>query len=95
MKKLNVSLFLAISLCFSAVLLVCALLGCVEQAELGAQISAIEDRIQALEKENRILEVRLINQLSLEELERCAAGRLGMRTPSAGQIIYIDMGQAG
>ena len=90
MKKLGETLFRAVCLCFSALLLVLSLL-------CGIRLTAVNDvaaerkrEAERLKIENERLRARCESSLSLEEIERYATQVLGMQHLSAEQIIRIE-----
>ena len=89
MKKLSGILFVLICLGFSAVLLVLSMVGSAELAAVSERVGALEKEISALAEENRILTAEAENRLGLETIETLATERLGMRSPSPEQIIYV------
>ena len=92
MARMNGILFRAISISFSLLLLVSALLGSIRLAALNEELTSLEKSLKTLKEENRVLQARVESSLSLEELERRATEELGMQRLSPGQIIYIDLG---
>lgn len=92
MGKRNTELFFnAVAVLFSALLLVMSLLCAVETAEVNDQAAALEKENERLKTENQILQTRLDNSLSLEELEIYALEELGMQRPAPGQIRTIEI----
>ena len=92
MGKRNAELFFnAVAVLFSALLLVMSLLCAVETAEVNDQAAALEKENERLKTENQILQTRLDNSLSLEELEIYALEELGMQRPAPGQIRTIEI----
>ena len=92
MGKRNAELFFnAVAVLFSALLLVMSLLCAVETAEVNDQAAALEKENERLKTENQILQTRLDNSLSLEELETYALEELGMQRPAPGQIRTIEI----
>ncbi|MGM9586631.1 MAG: septum formation initiator family protein [Candidatus Limivicinus sp.] len=92
MGKRNTELFFnAVAVLFSALLLVMSLLCAVETAEVNDQAAALEKENERLKTENQILQTRLDNSLSLEELETYALEELGMQRPAPGQIRTIEI----
>ena len=92
MGKRNTELFFnAVAVLFSALLLVMSLLCAVETAEVNDQAAALEKENERLKTENQILQTRLDNSLSLEELEAYALEELGMQRPAPGQIRTIEL----
>lgn len=83
-------LFRAVSVLFSAILLLLALLSNAELMAVEIEISELENKLEATVKETEILRVRLENRLSLKEIETLALTELGMHRPGAEQL-YFDM----
>ena len=90
MKKVNESLFRAICLSFSAVLLVMSLLCSIRYAAARDEVRSLQREVNELEEANAILRASYESSVSLEEIERYATQVLGMQRCSAGQIIYIE-----
>ena len=90
-KRTSEILFNTIAALFSAVLLVLSLLCAVELAAVNDQAAALEKENERLKTENQILQTRLDNSLSLEELETYALEELGMQRPAPGQIRTIEI----
>lgn len=90
-KRTSELLFNTIAALFSAVLLVLSLLCAVELAAVNDQAAALEKENERLKIENQILQTRLDNSLSLEELETYALEELGMQRPAPGQIRTIEI----
>lgn len=90
--RLGAVLFRSICIGFSLAMLVGALLGSIELAELNEELTALEQQLEELKEDNRILQARSESSLSLEELERRATEELGMQTLKPSQIFYIDLG---
>ena len=84
-------MFGAVAAVFSAVLLVLSLLCAVETAAVNDRAAALEKENERLKTENQILQTRLDNSLSLEELEAYALEELGMQRPAPGQIRTIEL----
>ena len=89
-KQLSEQLFRAVCLGFSALLLVMALFGQIRLVKTESRIESLENAIAEAENERIVLQIRLNEALSLEELERRAVQELGMRHPEPGQIVTID-----
>ncbi len=92
MSRINSVLFYVICAAFSAVMLVMALFGQIELARASDAIAQMQAEAESLKEENGVLRARYENSISLEEIERYATERLGMKTPGAGQIIYSQLG---
>lgn len=90
-KRTSALLFNAIAALFSAVLLVLSLLCTVETAAVNDQAAALVKENERLKTENQILQTRLDNSLSLEELETYALEELGMQRPAPGQVRTIEI----
>ena len=90
-KRTSELLFNTIAALFSAVLLVLSLLCAVETASVNDRAAALEKENERLKTENQILQTRLDNSLSLEELETYALEELGMQRPAPGQIRTIEI----
>ena len=92
MNRVSSIMFCVICAAFSAVMLVMTLFGQIELARASDAIAQMQAQAQQLEEENGVLRARYENSISLEEIERYATQRLGMKTPGAGQIIYGRLG---
>lgn len=90
MKGSGSGAFKTVCVLFSAAALILSLLGSVRAAGLSRQIEVLEAAVAQAEEENRRLRLRADTAMGLEELERYAVEVLGMQTPTAGQMIYID-----
>ena len=90
MKQLNETLFTAVTLCFSALLLVMTLLTGIKLAAVN-DAARLEQETARLRTQNGILEAEYENSLSLEEIERYAEEVLGMQRCTPEQMIYIQM----
>lgn len=77
---------------FSTLLLVAALLGSIELAELNEELAALEQQLEELKEDERILQAEYESSLSLEELERYATEELGMQTLKSSQIYHLQLG---
>lgn len=91
-KQLNETLFRAVGLCFSALLIVFALLTNIKTAAVNDEAAGLRQETEALKAENELLCAEYDNSISLEELETYASGELGMQPCSPSQIYYIDLG---
>ena len=91
MKQLNETLFTAVTLCFSALLLVMTLLTGIKLAAVNDTAARLEQETARLRTQNGILEAEYENSLSLEEIERYAEEVLGMQRCTPEQMIYIQM----
>ncbi len=91
MKQLNETLFTAVTLCFSALLLVMTLLTGIKLAAVNDAAARLEQETARLRTRNGILEAEYENSLSLEEIERYAEEVLGMQRCTPEQMIYIQM----
>ena len=89
-KQLSEQLFRAVCLGFSALLLVMALFGQIRLVKTESRIESLENAIADAENERVVLQIRLNEALPLEELERRAVQKLGMRHPEPGQIVTMD-----
>ena len=90
-KRTSELLFNTIAALFSALLLVLSLLCAVETASVNDRAAALEKENERLKTENQILQTRLDNSLSLEELETYALEELGMQRPAPGQIRTVEI----
>ena len=90
MTKISNSVFNAVCLIFSAVLLVLCMLCSAQRAAENERAASYREEIESLEKENRLLYVKSESGMSLEELERYAIEKLGMQHLSPRQIFYIE-----
>ena len=90
MKDLKEPAFLAICLCFSALLLIGSLLYGVRLAEVNDRAAACMESAERLRDENRRLRVQCACSLSLEEIERYAEEELGMQHLSGEQIVVVE-----
>lgn len=90
-KRTSELFFNTIAALFSALLLVLSLLCAVETASVNDRAAALEKENERLKTENQILQTRLDNSLSLEELETYALEELGMQRPAPGQIRTVEI----
>ena len=90
MKKTGDTLFLTVTLCFSALLLVLSLLCGVRMARLNDRAAACRREAAELQTENERLRARCACSLSLEEIERYAVEKLGMQRLRGEQIIVVE-----
>lgn len=90
-KQLNETLFRAVGLCFSAVLIVLALLTNIKTAAVNDEAARLRQETEALKLENELMCAEYDNSMSLEELEAYARDVLGMQQCSPSQIYYIDL----
>ena len=86
-KRSSELLFNTIAALFSALLLVLSLLCAVETAAVNDRAAALEKENERLKTENQILQTRLDNSLSLEELETYALEELGMQESGLDRMI--------
>ena len=89
MKKISGTVFVLVCLCFSAVMLVLSMISSAELSSVSDRLDTLEKNIDAVLEENRSLTAEIENRFSLETIETMATERLGMRSPSPEQIIYI------
>lgn len=85
-------MFRVICIGFSVVLLIGALLGSIELAEINEELTVLEQELKDLKEESRILKAEYETDMNLGELERYATQELGMQTLKPSQIFYIDLG---
>ena len=90
MKQVNEILFRAVCLCAAALMLVMSLLCSIRVTAVNDRATRLERENAALETEIAVLTARAESRLSLEELERYAAEKLGMQRCGPGQIILIE-----
>lgn len=90
-KQLNETLFRAVGMCFSALLIVLALLTNIKTAAVNDEAAQLRQETEALKAENELLRAEYDNSISLEELEAYASGELGMQPCSPSQVYYIDL----
>ena len=62
-----------------------------ESLAVSQQLRELENEREALEREKRVLSVRIEESLSLSEIERRASGELGMRPCRGDQIEEIGI----
>ena len=89
MRVVNETLFRAICLCFSGLLLVLLLLTDIDYAAEREHAQRLLREIETLNEENASLRERAAKQLSLERIERYARDMLGMRPCEPEQIVYL------
>lgn len=90
-KQLNETLFRAVGLCFSALLIVLTLLTNIKTAAVNDEAVGLRRESEALKAENELLSAEYDNSMSLEELEAYAVEELGMQRCGPNQIFYIDL----
>lgn len=90
-KQLNETLFRAVGMCFSSLLIVLALLTNIKTAAVNDEAAQLRQETEALKAENELLRAEYDNSISLEELEAYASGELGMQPCSPSQVYYIDL----
>jgi len=83
-------LFRAVCLGFSTALLILALFSQIRCVRTESRIAALSEALTAAENENTRLRIRQQSALQLDELERVATQKLGMRRPEPGQIVEIE-----
>ena len=85
------------SVCFllAALLLVLMLSGPLRLRAVEGELRALQEEKAELEKEKRILSVRIAGRLSLPEIERLAESELGMRRCRGDQIREIGIEKDG
>ncbi len=88
------SLFRAILILFSCVLMVFTMLCTVRLAAMNDKASASEKRIQELSAENDVLIAHYESSIGLDEIEQYATEVLGMQRCTPGQIIYLEAPEA-
>ena len=89
MKQLNESLFRAICLAFSAVVLILFLLTTIDTAAERDKRGKLSREVQQLSEENERLRSQVQSRCSPGEIERYAREILGMQQASPGQIVYL------
>lgn len=89
MRAVNEKLFTAVGFCFSAFMLVTALLLSVRLTAESERLSELEAEYEALCREHNILTAEYESAVSLEEIERHATQVLGMQRCQPEQIIYL------
>lgn len=90
MKRVNESLFRAICLAFSAILLVLFLLTGIDLAAERDKQTRLLRETEELSAENDRLRAQTEERLSLEAIERYAREELGMQPIGSGQLVYLD-----
>lgn len=91
MKKVSAALFAVVVFTFSALLLVLSLLAAIRLAALNDTASRLTAQTNELRNENAALLAQYEQYISIDELERYAVDKLGMRRCTAEQIEYIDI----
>lgn len=89
MKRLGETLFRAVCLGFSLLLLVGSLLYGIRIAALNDAAAESKQRVETLREENAYLLARCESSLSLEEIERYAVEELGMQRLCGEQMIRV------
>ena len=89
MGKLNESLFRAICLAFSAIMLVLFLVSTIDIAAERDKRGRLAREVRELEDGNERLMAQVQNSFTPEEIERYARERLGMQQAGPGQIVYL------
>ena len=75
------------------VLIICLMLfNQMKLTELTTQIEDSEQRLTALQNENRLMKVELESKISLRTVQDIAENELGMAPAESYQIQYIDLG---
>ena len=90
-KNVCGTLFRAILILFSCVLIVCSMLCSVRVNAVNDRISSDEAQIQALSEQNDILLAKYESSISLDWVERYALEVLGMQRCTPGQIVHIEL----
>ena len=90
MRQVNELLFRAVCLCAAVLLLMMSLLCSIRVAAVNDTAARLERENAALTDEIALLTARTESRLSLDELERYAAEKLGMQRCTPGQIVMID-----
>lgn len=90
MRRVSESLFRAVCLGFSAILLVLFLLTGIDLAAEREKQTRLLRETEELAAENERLRAQTEERLSLEAVERYAREELGMQPISAGQLVYLD-----
>ena len=90
MKESNEVLFILVCAVFTAVMLVLSMYKSAELAATNEDIGRLRSCLESAERENRQLTVSAEIRLNLNEIEKYAKEELGMSSPGAGQIEYID-----
>ena len=80
----------ALCCALAALLLVCSLLGEIRLNAVRDEIRTLRQERETLLEEIRIAEVKLAARLPLEEIERLAAERLGMRRCRPDQRVLLE-----
>lgn len=90
MKEPGETLFRAVCLLASALLLILSLLSGIRLAALNDTAAACRREVEQLKTENARLLAACESSLSLEEIERYAVRELGMQHLSGEQIVRIE-----
>ena len=90
MRGRNESLFRAVCLSFSALLLVLLLLTDIDIAAEKDKRARLAARVETLAEENELLRARVEQRLSLEAIETYAREKLGMRSSVPGQVVILE-----
>ncbi len=91
MRQINEILFRAVCLCAAVLMLLASLLCSIRVAAVNDRAAGIERENAVLTEEIAMLTARFESRLSLDELERIAAEKLGMQRVSPGQIVMMDL----
>lgn len=93
-KRLSLTLFRAIIVLFSCVLLVFTMLNTVKLAAMNDRASKTEKAIKELSVENDVLLAQYESSMGLDEIEQYATDVLGMQRCAPGQIVYLETPEA-
>ena len=86
-KRLSLTLFRAIIVLFSCVLLVFTM---VKLAAMNDRAAKTEKAIKELSVENDVLLAQYESSMGLDEIEQYATEVLGMQRCAPGQIVYLE-----
>lgn len=91
MKKANFLLFMIICFGFSLAMLLAALFGAVELADINSELAQCRKEIELISRENDVLKVKAANAVSIQEIDIYAREQLHMQTPTERQICFIEI----
>ncbi|MBN1383267.1 MAG: hypothetical protein JW983_00095 [Elusimicrobia bacterium] len=58
--------------------------------KLGYEIREIKDKIYMLSEENKYLEMKIMDIMAMDKLEKVAKKELGLVTPKSSDIVVIE-----
>lgn len=91
-REVSGTLFKAVGLIFSAVMLVLSLLTSIAITARNDSVQSLEKQVREFETENEILLAQCENSMSIEEIELYATQVLGMQHLRPEQMVYIEIG---